>query len=216
MLSFLSHPVPSIAVGRARYSRVCACAPSEHRSLILPPPTHAPALTPAPTLGAAVEHANGEEYTPQLPTQPRQSLPTKKERKYMKELGAKRGPPLTHVKSLSFSLKVSKLDNGPEWAYTVFVKATKQVLGKRAVSRSKARQRLRQAARLVFPGHAFRAREYVIYARPEALTTPQKDLISEFESALQAADSYALQLPVELWRRRRSPPPPYINGERLG
>lgn len=138
---------------------------------------------------------------------PRESLPTRVERRHLRELGTVRGRSTACVRSLSFTLRVNALVGAPEWGYVAHVQAKKGALGKRAVGRSVARRRVKAAVRRVLPAHAARAHEYLFILHAEALATPHDALIDEVAAALRAADAYHEALPYALCRRRRHPPP---------
>ena len=56
-----------------------------------------------------------------------------------------------------------------------------------AVARNRARRRLREAARRVLPGPARPGTDYVVVARPEALTRPFPDLLDDLRTAFVGA-----------------------------
>ena len=72
----------------------------------------------------------------------------------------------------------------PERAGTIGIGLTVTRKIGNAVTRNRARRRLREALRLVLPGPARPATDYVVVARPPALTFPfanlQSDLVGAF------------------------------------
>ncbi len=127
----------------------------------------------------------------------------------------RRGRSRAFIRNLTFTMRVSELVNAPPWAYTTHVRASKAVMGKRAVLRNKAKRRIRAAAATVMPGHATRQYEYVFSAMPEACTIKFPELIEEITAALKAAHCYEEHLPFESMRRRRGKyhraPPPLVD-----
>ncbi len=94
-------------------------------------------------------------------------------------LAAARG---TRVNRPSFLLQA--LPRGePERARTIGIGLTVTRKIGNAVTRNRARRRLREALRQVLPGPAGPATDYVVVARPPALTTPFADLQSELAGA---------------------------------
>lgn len=59
----------------------------------------------------------------------------------------------------------------------------------KAVARNRARRRLREAVRRVLPGPARPGFDYVVVARPEALTRPFDELVADLRAALARAPS---------------------------
>ena len=57
-----------------------------------------------------------------------------------------------------------------------------------AVTRNRARRRLREAVRQVMPAHAAPGSDFVIIARANTVRRPFVDLIADLESALQKLD----------------------------
>ncbi len=57
-----------------------------------------------------------------------------------------------------------------------------------AVTRNRARRRLREAVRQVMPEHAAPGRDFVVIARANTVRRPFNDLIADLESALQKLD----------------------------
>lgn len=89
------------------------------------------------------------------------------------------------------------------WAYIVRVKVSKRVLGKRAVTRNRAKRRVTAAARVICPAHAERGREYVFSAEPSALLTPFPMLLQEVEAALRNLNCWKEVLSPAETRRPR-------------
>jgi ribonuclease P protein component len=71
----------------------------------------------------------------------------------------------------------------PERADTIGIGLTVTRKIGNAVTRNRARRRLREALRLVLPGPARPATDYVVVARPPALTVPFADLQAELAGA---------------------------------
>lgn len=65
-----------------------------------------------------------------------------------------------------------------------------------AVTRNRARRRLREAVRQVMPAHATPGRDFVIIARANTVRRPFADLITDLESALKKLD---------VWGNTKSP-----------
>ena len=65
-----------------------------------------------------------------------------------------------------------------------------------AVTRNRARRRLREAVRQVLPAHATPGRDFVVIARANTVRRPFADLITDLESALKKLD---------VWGTTRSP-----------
>lgn len=63
--------------------------------------------------------------------------------------------------------------------------ASKKMIGKQAVLRNRARRRLREAVRRVFPLQAKEGMNYVLIARPAALDIDFQSLCKDLEKALQ-------------------------------
>jgi ribonuclease P protein component len=57
-----------------------------------------------------------------------------------------------------------------------------------AVTRNRARRRLREAVRQVMPAHATPGRDFVVIARANTVRRSYSDLITDLESALQKLD----------------------------
>lgn len=67
-----------------------------------------------------------------------------------------------------------------------------------AVTRNRARRRLREAVSRVMPAHAIPDRDFVVIARANTVRRPFVDLIADLETALQKLD---------VWGDRTPPPP---------
>lgn len=67
-----------------------------------------------------------------------------------------------------------------------------------AVTRNRARRRLREAVRQVMPAHAATDRDFVVIARANTVRRPYADLIADLETALQK---------LEVWGNKASPSP---------
>lgn len=67
-----------------------------------------------------------------------------------------------------------------------------------AVTRNRARRRLREAVRQVMPDHAAADRDFVVVARANTVRRPFVDLIADLETALRKLD---------VWGDRKPPPP---------
>ncbi len=74
--------------------------------------------------------------------------------------------------------KPSEADSPPRVGFTVSKKVGK------AVIRSKARRRLKEAARIIFPDHASPGWDYVLVGRPSATDMDFKKLCSDMRWAL--------------------------------
>jgi ribonuclease P protein component len=72
----------------------------------------------------------------------------------------------------------------PEWAVTLGIGLTVTRKIGNAVTRNRARRRLREALRLVLPGPACPGTDYVVVARQPALVSPFADLRSDLSTAL--------------------------------
>ena len=59
-----------------------------------------------------------------------------------------------------------------------------------AVTRNRARRRLREAVRQVMPAHATPGRDFVVIARANTVRRSYSDLITDLESALQKLDKW--------------------------
>lgn len=116
--------------------------------------------------------------------------------KYMSE--NMRAPPLWRP-----LLTQEGLDEIMTWAYIVRVKAHKYDLGKRAVTRNRAKRRVAAAARVVCPAHACRGREYVFSVEPAALVTPFPLLLLEVEEALRDLQCWRDNLSLDEIKRPR-------------
>jgi len=57
-----------------------------------------------------------------------------------------------------------------------------------AVTRNRARRRLREAVRQVMPAHAARGRDFVVIARANTVRRPYAELIGDLETALRKLD----------------------------
>jgi len=66
-----------------------------------------------------------------------------------------------------------------------------------AVTRNRARRRLREAVRRVMPSHTIPDRDFVVIARANTVRRPFADLITDLETALQKLD---------VWGGEKSPP----------
>ena len=75
----------------------------------------------------------------------------------------------------------------PERAETIGIGLTVTRKIGNAVVRNRARRRLREALRLMLPGPARPATDYVVVARPPALTVPFTDLQTELADAFGQA-----------------------------
>ena len=70
-----------------------------------------------------------------------------------------------------------------------------------AVTRNRARRRLKAAAQQVLPLYGMPGNDYVLVARRETLTRPFGDLLADLESALAAAHERLGRLRTESIRR---------------
>ncbi|PXF42986.1 Ribonuclease P protein component [Gracilariopsis chorda] len=89
----------------------------------------------------------------------------------------------------------------PSWAYIVRVRASKSVMGKRAVQRNRAKRRIRAAAARLMPDHARRGYEYVFSTHPEALICPFSVILSDVETALRVSSLWQDYMTTEELRR---------------
>ncbi len=64
-----------------------------------------------------------------------------------------------------------------------------------AVTRNRARRRLREAVRQVMTNHAAAGRDFVVIARANTVRRPFDDLITDLESALQNLDVWVDEQP---------------------
>ncbi|KAF6004179.1 hypothetical protein F1559_003262 [Cyanidiococcus yangmingshanensis] len=83
------------------------------------------------------------------------------------------------------------------------VRTTKAVFGKRATLRTRARRRLRAAARQVLNTWGRQDFSYHIQGLPETLYVPWKDLLQEMMQALQQAGCMEPKARVRQWLRGR-------------
>lgn len=66
-----------------------------------------------------------------------------------------------------------------------------------AVTRNRARRRLREAVRRVMPAHAAPGRDFVVIARANTVRRPYADLVGDLETALRKLD---------VWSNSKPPP----------
>lgn len=110
-------------------------------------------------------------------------LPSTRQQKWM--------PEITHIATV------------PPWAYTVIIRATKPIIGKRSVLRNRAKRRIRAAAAQIFPRHASRQIEYMFTATPESLVICFEELVEEVCNALKAINCWEDNLTIDMIRREK-------------
>lgn len=91
----------------------------------------------------------------------------------------------------------------PPWAYITSIRASKVVLGKRAVRRNRAKRRIRAAAAQILPQNARRGMEYQFNAYPESLVVQFPDLLEEVSQALKAINCWEDDITIEMLRREK-------------
>ncbi|GJQ13765.1 hypothetical protein GpartN1_g5556.t1 [Galdieria partita] len=74
--------------------------------------------------------------------------------------------------------------------YNLHIIASTASFGKKAVPRVKARRRLREACRRIFPFHARRHKEYTITAHPVVLFAKWEDILADVYEALKRTNCY--------------------------
>ncbi|KAJ8907587.1 hypothetical protein NDN08_007697 [Rhodosorus marinus] len=74
-------------------------------------------------------------------------------------------------------------------------------MGKRAVHRTNAKRKVREALRLLMPLHAVRAREYIFYVQPEIRGMSHAEVVEEAEAALRRMSCWEEELPLEAFDR---------------
>ncbi|EME29465.1 hypothetical protein Gasu2_04620 [Galdieria sulphuraria] len=74
--------------------------------------------------------------------------------------------------------------------YNLHIVASTASFGKKAVPRVKARRRLREACRRIFPFHAKRHKEYTITAHPVVLFAKWEDILADVYEALKRTNCY--------------------------
>lgn len=89
----------------------------------------------------------------------------------------------------------------PPWAYIVSFRASKTVLGKRAVQRNRAKRRIRAAAAQIFPQFARRGMEYRFNLFPEILVVRRDCLHEEIRTALRSVNCWESIMTDEMLRR---------------
>lgn len=77
--------------------------------------------------------------------------------------------------------------------YNVHIVASTASFGKKAVPRVKARRRLREACRRIFPYHAKRHKEYTITAHPMVLFAKWEDILADVYEALKKTNCYVVE-----------------------
>uniref|UniRef100_A0A7S0BHX3 Uncharacterized protein n=1 Tax=Rhodosorus marinus TaxID=101924 RepID=A0A7S0BHX3_9RHOD len=85
--------------------------------------------------------------------------------------------------------------------YWVHIVCSKAVMGKRAVHRTNAKRKVREALRLLMPIHAVRAREYIFYVQPEIRGMSHAEIVAEAEAALKQMSCWEEELPPEAFDR---------------
>lgn len=91
----------------------------------------------------------------------------------------------------------------PPWAYIVNFRASKTVLGKRAVQRNRAKRRIRAVVAQIFPQFARRRMEYRFILYPDILIVQHDFLMEEVCIALKAVDCWQEIMTVEMLRREK-------------
>lgn len=74
--------------------------------------------------------------------------------------------------------------------YNLHIVASTASFGKKAVPRVRARRRLREACRRIFPFHARRHKEYTITAHPVVLFAKWEDILADVYEALKRTNCY--------------------------
>eukprot|EP00871_Galdieria_phlegrea_P005231 jgi/Galph1/5709/GphlegSOOS_G4344.1 len=74
--------------------------------------------------------------------------------------------------------------------YNVHIVASTASFGKKAVPRVRARRRLREACRRIFPYHAMRHKEYTITAHPIVLFAPWESIVEDVKEALRRTNCW--------------------------
>eukprot|EP00190_Bangiopsis_sp_CCMP1999_P004850 CAMPEP_0198734452 /NCGR_PEP_ID=MMETSP1475-20131203/52572_1 /TAXON_ID= ORGANISM="Unidentified sp., Strain CCMP1999" /NCGR_SAMPLE_ID=MMETSP1475 /ASSEMBLY_ACC=CAM_ASM_001111 /LENGTH=216 /DNA_ID=CAMNT_0044497925 /DNA_START=657 /DNA_END=1308 /DNA_ORIENTATION=+ len=146
------------------------------------------------------------------PKQPkvRQSLPTTRERWGYFRAGARRENSKASGRSVScagfhakcWELEYSENEKFPlrpplACVYWVHLMASKSLLGKKAVLRTTAKRKVRDALRRVMPQHASRGKEYIFFIQPEARIMKHVDLVGEAEKSLRDMNCWNDSLPAE-------------------
>lgn len=85
----------------------------------------------------------------------------------------------------------------PAWAYIVRVRASKSIIGKKAVLRNRAKRRVKAAATKIMPGHAKRGWEYVFVPARSALTASFDEIVDEVEECLKSSGCWKNEMELE-------------------
>lgn len=91
----------------------------------------------------------------------------------------------------------------PQWAYICSIRASKSMLGKRAVQRNRAKRRMRAAAAQILPQYAVRGMEYRFTLHPDILIISHTTLLNDVLIALKTVRCFSLTLTIEMLRREK-------------
>lgn len=112
-------------------------------------------------------------------------------------------PGLPSTRQQKWVPEITHIATVPPWAYTVIIRATKPIIGKRSVLRNRAKRRIRAAAAQILPRHASRQLEYMFTATPESLVIRFEELVEEVCNALKAVNCWEDNLTIEMIRREK-------------
>eukprot|EP00188_Purpureofilum_apyrenoidigerum_P003229 Plantae.Rhodophyta-Purpureofilum_apyrenoidigerum.ctg33277.p1 GENE.Plantae.Rhodophyta-Purpureofilum_apyrenoidigerum.ctg33277~~Plantae.Rhodophyta-Purpureofilum_apyrenoidigerum.ctg33277.p1 ORF type:complete len:220 (+),score=24.49 Plantae.Rhodophyta-Purpureofilum_apyrenoidigerum.ctg33277:477-1136(+) len=160
------------------------------------------------SLCAAGDSANEAEQLKQRKI--RQSLPTKRERWGFHRAGVRRESAKVSGRSISctgfhskcWDLEYVENEQYPlrpplSCVYWVHLMASKALLGKKAVFRTTAKRKVREALRRVLPEHATRGKEYIFFIQPEARIMKHTELLEDAERTLRDMHCWNDSMPAE-------------------